>query len=217
MTAGGDLGLTKNSSALCIGHTNGSRTSVAELIEDKPAEGETLKPSVIAKKYVEKVTNHGGSYIMADQHYREVLVEHATPVGLGVLNAPASPAEAFLAVRARMRDGRYRIPNHPKFLRQMREVMSRTGSGGNVTIVLPKWKTGEHGDLVAAFVLMAYQTIGVEVEEKPETGTPEWHKAREQAMLDADLAREDRQRRIAEDWNDGGVSDSDWMKDYGFG
>ena len=217
VTAGGDLGLTKNSSALCIGHTNGSRTSVAELIEDKPAEGETLKPSVIAKKYVEKVTNHGGSYIMADQHYREVLVEHATPVGLGVLNAPASPAEAFLAVRARMRDGRYRIPNHPKFLRQMREVMSRTGSGGNVTIVLPKWKTGEHGDLVAAFVLMAYQTIGVEVEEKPETGTPEWHKAREQAMLDADLAREERQRRIAEDWNDGGVSDSDWMKDYGFG
>lgn len=214
VTAGGDIGLTKNSSALCVGHTlpNGL-TKVAELIEDKPKEGEPLQPSVIAKQYVGTVTKHGGSYLMADQHYRGTLLEHATPVGLGIVDAPASPAVAFVAVRARMREGRYRIPNHPRFLRQMRETMAKQGSGGQVTIILPKWKTGEHGDLVSAFVLMAYQTAGEQVEApKPEYGTPAWHAQRESEMLAADLAREERNRRAESEYGDA----YDMMKDYGF-
>lgn len=198
--AGGDVGLTKNSSALCIGHTRGDMTTVAELIEDKPEKGKPFAPSFIAKKYVAKIVEHGGSYFMADGHYREVIVEHAAPVGLGVIDAPMAPADAFIAVRGRMREGKLRIPNNPRFIRQLRETVSRAGSGGNITISLPKWKTGEHGDLVSAFVLMAFQTSGITVanNDKPKYGTPEWFRQEDERQVQKDLDNRDRDRREEE-------------------
>jgi hypothetical protein len=52
--------------------------------------------------------------------------------------------------------------------------MCRRGSGGKLTIILRRWRTGEHGDIAAAFVLAVYQAAGERVPvAKPASGTPE--------------------------------------------
>ena len=57
----------------------------------------------------------------------------------------------------------------------MREVEGRPQAGGGLTIHMPRWRTGGHGDLVSALVLCAYQTKGLEIAKPPvQEGTPEW-------------------------------------------
>lgn len=196
IVAGADMGLTKNSAALAIGHLDPATavTTLAELVELKPEPGEPLRPGAVATAFVARIVAQGGASVMADAHYRESIVEHATPANLSVQPAPMSPAEEFIAVRARMREGRFRFPNHPRFLRQLREVVAIAGSGGRVTIKLPLWKTGEHGDLVIAFVHMAYQTCGIPVPALPPTREEEIRGA-VRAEWEAEAERIDRDAR----------------------
>jgi hypothetical protein len=193
VTSGGDLGFAKNSSALAISHRREHHVSLACLIEKKPAEGVLLKPSAVVKEFAAAIVEHQGRYLMADGHYKATAVEHLADVGLGFLDAPAIPAEAFIHVRAGMREGRVHIPNHPRLLRQLRETMARRSSGGVLTIVLPKWKTGEHGDLVVAFVLSVFQAVGDVVKPaKPKAGTREHDEMRASEALErrrADVRR----------------------------
>lgn len=174
VASGADLGFVKNSSALVVTHRRERNISVADIVEKKPQEGAALKPSEVVKEFADVIVKHHGSYLMADGHYKETAVEHLGSAGLGFLEAPSSPADAFIAVRAAMREDRVRLPNHPRLVRQLRETMSKRSSGGNLTIVLPRWKTGEHGDIAAAFVLAVYQAAGETVPApKPKSGSPE--------------------------------------------
>lgn len=189
VTSGADLGFAKNSSALYIAHRRGGVAWPGALIEKKPQEGALLKPSAVVMEFADEIVRHHGSYLMADGHYKATAIEHLTPVGIGFVDAPTSPAEAFIAVRTAMREGRVRIPNEPRLIRQLRETMGRKGAGGSVTIVLPKWRTGEHGDLVSAFVLAVYQAVGERVPiAGPAPGTREWD------LAQADASRERRRR-----------------------
>jgi hypothetical protein len=191
VTSGGDLGFSKNSSALVVSHRREQMMTLARIIEKKPAEGLLLKPSEVVKEFAEAIVEHQGSALMADGHYKATAIEHLNPTGLGFIDAPLSPAESFVKVRTAMREGRVKFPNHPRLLRQLRETMSRRGSGGAVTIILPKWKTGEHGDLVSAFVLSIYQAVGdVAKSPPPKQGTKEHDEAQAQAL------RERRRREV---------------------
>jgi hypothetical protein len=201
VVAGADMGFTKNSAALCIGHLKDGIARVAEFVERKPKPGEPLRPGEVASEFVARVVAHGGSSVMADGHYRETVVEHATPSGLSVHPAPSVPADECIAVRARMREGRYRIPNNPRFLRQLRETVAVAGSGGGLTIRWPKWRTGEHGDLAQAFVHMAFQTCGVAVKVPPKT--PEQAKRAELDEFFAKDAAVQKAAREREWWDDG--------------
>lgn len=201
VTSGGDLGFTKNSSALVITHrrsvsveeknertgvvrkVNRSLIAVAEVIEKRPEEGVSLKPSEVMREFAARIVAHHGSYLVADGHYRETAVEHLAAVGLGFLDAPIRPADAFIATRAAMREDRVRIPNHPRLIRQLRETTVRYGTAGTIQVILPRWKTGEHGDIAAAYVLAVSQAAGETVPApRPEEGTPEAFAAQAKAI-----------------------------------
>lgn len=211
VVSGADMGFTKNSAALCIGHLRDGVARVAELVERKPKVGEPLRPGEVSSEFVARIVAHGGTSVMADGHYRETVVEHATPAGLSVHPAPSVPADECIAVRARMREARYRIPNNPRLLRQLRETVAVAGSAGALTIRWPKWRTGEHGDLAQAFVHMAFQTCGVAVALPPKT--PEEAKRRELDTFFAKDAALQKAQREREWWDDGGVNDLGGLDD----
>jgi hypothetical protein len=206
VASGADLGFAKNSSALAIVHTRDRWISLADLREKKPADGTLLKPSVVCREYAEIVKAHQGSVVMADQHYKATAVEHLAEEGIGFRDAPTSPAVAFIAARTAMREDRVRIPNLPRLLRQLRETKIKRGSGGTVTIILPKWPTGEHGDLAAAFVLAVYQAMSGEVAQAaaPQPGTPEY------VQMQVDAARETRRKDLEDRSNREGSAVARW-------
>jgi len=184
VAAGGDFGFANNSTALAIAHLGGARVELGFLREWRPPPGSPLKPSTVVHEAAADLARHGARTLMSDRHYRESVVEFLSEAGLGFLDAPAVPSEGFVKVRALMREGRVRIPNHERLLRQLRETVGRKTAGGGVQIVLPRWRTGEHGDLVSAFVLAVYQAAGeLVVAPPPAYGSPEYWRAQEVERL----------------------------------
>lgn len=184
---GADFGFRSDSSALVVGHRQGEDTWVADILEMRPEPGLPLKPSDVVRNFARVMKEHGGSYVMADQHYRETIDELLALHGFGFISAPNTPADAFVNTRVLLRDGRLKLPNHPRLLSQMREVTSKNTVAGRVSIHLPRWKSGGHGDLVSALVLMGYQAAGQKVSAQP---VKEGSKAWEQKL------REDRRQKL---------------------
>lgn len=175
VAAGGDTGFEKNSSTLAIVHQRGGRYLTAELYERKPEPGTPLKPSEVVADFVEVMKRHGARYFVGDAHYRATVLEHLTGTGITFLAAPTAPEEAFVRVNALLREGVVELPNNERLVRQLRETMKRPRPGGGVSVVLPTWLTGEHGDLAAAWVLAVFQAYGQRVpDDVAETGTKAW-------------------------------------------
>lgn len=179
VAAGGDFGFRSDSSALAICHRSGGLHLIAEILEMRPDDGAPLKPSATVAKFAERMAEHGARYLMADGHYRETITEHLTARRLAYAAAPAAPAEAYMRVRAMLRQGCVRLPNNPRLLQQLREVQGRPLPGGGMSIVHPRWRTGGHGDIADAVVYALYQLGGVEVPAKePDEGSREWEEKR---------------------------------------
>lgn len=107
------------------------------------------------------MAQHGCTYAVGDQHYRESVAEHLDEFGLAFIPGPSQPAEAYVRVRALMREGRVRLPRHEKLLRQLRDTQGVVTSGGRISIQHPR-NAGGHSDLVAALVLALFQVAGDE-------------------------------------------------------
>ncbi len=186
VSAGGDTGFEKNSSTLAIVHQRGGRYLTAEIYERKPEPGAPLKPSEVVADFVEVMQRHGAKYFVGDAHYRATVLEHLTGTGIHFVAAPTSPEEAFVRVNALLREGLVELPNNERLVRQLRETMKRPRPGGGVSVVLPTWLTGEHGDLAAAWVLAVYQAYGQKVPDGvAEQGTAEWESAQHSKRADA--------------------------------
>lgn len=184
VSAGGDTGFQRNSSTLAIAHQREGVYTLAELYERKPRQGEVLKPSEVVADFVTVMGRHGCEWFMADGHYQATVLEHLDGTGITFMAAPSAPSEAFVRVNALLREGRVRLPNHAKLLRQLAETLCYPKPGGGVRIVLPSWRTGEHGDLVVAWVLAVYQAYGLETPAPaPKRGTPAWEQAEDERML----------------------------------
>lgn len=204
--AGADFGFRSDSSALAIAHlTQTGAIFVAELMELRPTPTEPLLPSETVKTFRDRCKAHGCSYVTADHHYREAIVEHLGSIGFA--DAPTAPHEAFVRARTLMREGKVRIPNNERLLRQMREVEGRPLPGGGMSIHMPRWRTGGHGDLAQALVL-AVSSFGGETLEapKPAYGTPQW-----------EAAEQEKRRKALEAGgeNDGRFTMAPWRKTAG--
>jgi hypothetical protein len=196
-TAGGDFGFKSDSSALAIVHRALDRIHVADLVELRPSEGAPLKPSEVVDAFAARLKAHAGlRLLMADSHYSESVSEHLVTHRLGYIPAPAGAegvAETYVKARALMREGRVRLPNHPRLLAQLKAVTWRPNPGGSISIVLPRERRGGHCDLVSALVLAIYQFSGSVFESRPLPGTAEFAAAEcrrvERELLELDMRR----------------------------
>lgn len=171
--AGLDLGFRSDSSALVIVHQRDQLLLTAEVVELRPSAGRPLKPSYVCRTFIERMRAHGCTYAVGDSHYREAIVEHLSDANLAFADAPNPPSLAYVRARELLREGRVRIPRHPRLIQQLREVEGRANPGGGMSIVQPRWKTGGHGDLVSAWVLALYQFVGETVQAPVKPGWDE--------------------------------------------
>lgn len=183
-SAGGDMGFRSNSSALVIAYHIMSVVVCGLIRECRPgADGTPLKPSTTVGSFASDIRHHGVSFFWGDGHYRESVQEHLGDIAFA--DMPPNH-EAYVRLRTLMRDGRLAIPN-PKLLppelaapvfrliRQLKEVRGQPTAGGRMTIHLPLWPDGSHGDLVAALANAAWPLGGESAPpDKPMKGTEEW-------------------------------------------
>ncbi len=177
IAAGGDFGFRSDSSALVLVALRGMMIHVFAGVEERPAPGAPLKPSVTVAAFAKCIAGRCG-YLMADAHYRESIAEHLEAHDLSYAPAPGQPAESYVRARMLLREGRVRIHGvefRDRMLQQMREVCGKPTSGGGMSIVHPRWSQGGHGDLVSALVLALWQVSGDAVSEvAPDFGSKEW-------------------------------------------
>lgn len=208
VAAATDLGFRSDSSAMA-----GSRMSwgsardtldngtpeiiLCRLREWRPTPDAPIQPGVVIEEIAAEAKELGASWLMADQHYKESLREHAMTVPIA--DAPGSPDEVFVALRTLMRDKRVVWP-HPdtlpqgseeqkvmrRLIQQAKEVKGKPMPGGKMSITLPRWRTGGHGDLLFAVALVYFQLSG-EIIEKPAApeGSAEWEEAQREQRREA--------------------------------
>jgi hypothetical protein len=220
VTAGGDLGFIRNSSAVAVALLRAEHYQLAELEERKP-EGEPLKPSVVCKDFAGIIRRRQGKTVMSDNHARASALEafeaeaiEAHGEQIAILEAP-DPSETFVNVRTKMREGKVRVSKHhplaERLRTQLKAVRSRALAGGKLSISMPQAADGSHCDLVPATVLAFYQDHGTVIESAaPKPGTTAYDLERERRSverLEERLTREE----AAPWWGGGGGGDTSWL------
>lgn len=162
-SAGGDLGFIRNSSTLAIVHDLppdrrppeerdplAGKVVLAHLEEQKPPEGQMLKPSVVCKSFADTIKKHQALGIVADQHEKASLTEHMTDANLLVFKAPAA-ADALIALRAAVRNDDVRAPKHPRLREQLASIKQQRTRGNQIQVIIPEALDGSHCDVAIAF------------------------------------------------------------------
>lgn len=169
LTAGGDLGLLRNSSTLVLVAHNPDKTiEVIDVLELRPEPGEPLKLSEVCKAFAGRMLRWGVTAIMADGHNREAAREYLSMAGIRIVDAPEGARgkeETYIDTRVKFREGRVRLPQHKRLLLQLSEVRSTHNISGRLSIYSPRRPDGSHGDVVSAFVLAAFKKWGDKVVE----------------------------------------------------
>lgn len=197
--AGVDFGFKSDASAIVVISFDGKYYRVADMLLRRPERGVPLKPSVVVAEFSEIAKRYGLTQVVADGFAREPLREALSAHGLGILDAPEGlngKVAVYTRTRSVLHEGRLRLPNNQKLLAQLRSVMSRPTSGGNVSISSPRRAGLGHCDLVSALTLavhhLAYASVTI---QRPELvpGSPEWELARlkkeEEAMFNASVKK----------------------------
>ena len=196
---GCDLGFASDSAALVGVHTRDGIHTTSEICELRPTKQERLRFSDVIEHFADQMRAHKATYVMADKHHREAVWDYLDQHSMGLIDAPNDPADAFVVAKSKLHQGLCKLPNHPRFLAQLREVRVRRGVGGKVHIIQPRIKVadgrmGSHGDIVSAWVLAMYQISGESVPyAAPAPGSPEHWKAV------ADDIRERRRKEVQRD------------------
>lgn len=187
VAAGGDMGFRSNSSALAIQTRRDGTLRLSALLEERPTEGAPLKPSVTIAKFARVLRLFGCTDVMVDGHYRDSVIEHSGDIG--VIPAPGSPSDAFVRVKTLMRQGVVKLAdptNLPpeqadpmkRLIKQLGEVRGTPVAGGGMSITMPQWRSGAHGDLCQGYVLSVFRLSGDTIPgPEAEQGTAEWAQA----------------------------------------
>lgn len=158
--AGGDFAFRSDSSALVVTQREQDKYTVSRIEERRPQRGQPLLPSAVVADFAELVAGYGARAMVSDGHYRQAIAEHLATARLDLVDAPPGQpgkVEVFTLARSLLRERRVKLPNHPRLVAQLREVVARPTSGGGLQISSPRWQKGGHGDLASAFVLSLWQ------------------------------------------------------------
>lgn len=152
---GVDLGFVSDSSAL-VGVTREEPHVVAVLEEQRPTKGAPLKPTAVTADFVATMRRYDAREVVGDGHYKETAKEGFEPSGVAFVDAPGGrdgKTAAYLHAKRLIVERRVRLPNMPRLLGQLRQIVSKPAPGGGVIISFPRRRGGGgHGDLVSAFV-----------------------------------------------------------------
>lgn len=202
VSVGADFAFRRDSSALVAVLRDPDDVYRVAAIEERTPDTRPLKPSEIVQGFGVLAKSYGADVVVADEHYREAVYEHLQDAGIAMIPAPIGAngkADTYVLARALMLEGRVRIPNHERLLRQLREVTSRPLAGGGVSIDSPRWKTGGHGDLVSAFVLALWWAERNHKPDRTVVLSPEQRlAAKEDERLDR-ILEVNREREMEED------------------
>jgi hypothetical protein len=157
---GVDLGFVNDSSAL-VGATMTEPVTVAVVEELRPRKGAPLKPSEVTASFATTIRRYGADAVVGDGHYKESAKEGLSPHGIDFVDAPAGrdgKTEAYLNAKKLIHERRVRLPNLPRLLSQLRQIVSRPAPGGGLIITSPKGRGGGgHGDVASALVNALWQ------------------------------------------------------------
>jgi hypothetical protein len=156
VTAGGDIGLVRDSSALVVGGRVEQIFVVCETLELRPQASAPLKLSYVIEQFGKVLKRHELSSFTADGYSLEPAREHAAARDIFIQAAAGgqeAKAQAYLGLQQGFREGRVRIPNHPRLIAQLRSVVAKPLPGGGLKIDTPRRAGQGHGDIASALVL----------------------------------------------------------------
>jgi hypothetical protein len=151
---GMDLGLVRDAAAAVSVERDADGYAPLDYIEVF-AVAEKLKPSEVVGKIAGVATRAGTAEVMGDQHAAPFVREELWKQHLTFLEVPSGNAgklATFGLTRDLMYEGKLRLPNDPKLLKQFREVKKKPLPGGGMKIESPRTAKGGHGDVVSALV-----------------------------------------------------------------
>ena len=130
-------------------------------MELKPKKGAPLKLSKVVEVFATVAHAAGVERIMADQHERTAAREYADEHGVRIVKphneGHEGKFEVYEAMRRAMREGRLRLPHHPRLIAQLRSVVCKPLPAGGWRIEIPRRQGLGHGDLVSAVTLAHWQ------------------------------------------------------------
>lgn len=160
-SAGADWGFESDSCALALAWTEEASVCVGSLDEEQPKPGAPLAPGDVVGNFAVTLKDRACASVMSDAHYRQSVIEHLTPHGLVLDDAPTGQegnAAVWLKVRELVNSKRLRLPRHQRLIAQLKAVRSRPRPGGGLQIILPrKGKNSGHCDLAVAMALAVWQ------------------------------------------------------------
>ena len=165
-TAGTDLGLRRNSSAIALARNehrlvDGVSKPVTSLVyheELVPAQGTPLRPQTVIHHFGSVCQGYGCEAMEGDLAYVESAHEHlaslkGAPVAY-IEYVPTQESNATLCGRFRdlAAEGLLNLPNDPRLLSQLKRILIKPAPGGKTQIIMPT-QGRAHGDLAIAVIL----------------------------------------------------------------
>lgn len=177
---GSDIGLKHDHAAHCGARLGSDGIIRIQLpVEETPAPGKPLMPSKVIRRGIEMADAMGADVIASDGVYegvfREQCAEHPRLAHRQVPKADV----LFTIAKALILEGKVRLPNNPKLLRQLRSVRSKELPGGGVSIKAERSAEDGHCDVLSAMLAAIWALHRLKPPDKVVESEPQ----------DADVAR----------------------------
>lgn len=201
VAAGADLGFRSDSSACIVVARRGETVHVFDGAECRPQPGQPLSLEETFGQFRDLLKRNRCGHVLADQHYRDAMIEAMSRHDVAVAPATGQPADRYVRTRVLFRSGSVKVHSlafRDRLIKQLREVQGKPTSGGGMSVVHPRWATGGHGDIADAMVLALWQVAGDEVQKTPpDPSTTEWEEQAQEARRQQFVQDREHQQR---DW-----------------
>ncbi len=165
--AAGDFAFKRNASAIALvrrhpdpsGDADRDTYELVFVDERKPENGAPLNTAAVVDAFAPAVQRYGAGHVGCDSHERDEVTGELARYDLSAVPLPtgqAGKAEQHLFFRRLTREGRWRMPKHPRLRAQLGAITSKPAPGGGLSISSPTSADGSHGDIASAVIGAAW-------------------------------------------------------------